>query len=573
MMSSQHFRTVAVQLASGLLCLYLLSGSFCCPPISLARVPGDNEVTNFYEIFLTKAISNIPILPNVSPLYGSPLQELTVIACPGEYEPVTFTVRAHQGLSGLLVTPSDLQNGKFTIPASALDIKVVKCWFQSGRKINETKQCVLVPELLLKDDKLVRVDLENKKNYLRTKDPSGEEHYVCISGPTSEHLQDILPRDADTLQPVDLPQGTNKQFWITVNVPADAHPGLYEGKIRLAAVNVPTIQLRFKLRVLPFALEKPGLKYSIYYRGKLTEDGKGTIGSEFKSPQQYLAEMLNLKAHGVEDPTIYQESEALLCKELELRARAGISQDALYSLGVRTGNPQIEEALATLRYKVKKWLEIAGQYGYAMLYVYGIDEARGEIVKSQRPAWEAVRQTGGKVFVAIRKGFFGVVGDLLDLAIFGGPPDPQEAKNYHQVGNQIFCYSNPQVGVEEPETYRRNFGLLLWKSEYDGAMNYAYQHSFGHIWNDFDSEKERYRDHVFAYPTIDGVIDTIQWEGFREGIDDVRYLATLLKTILQTRVTKPKLAAQAQNLVDNIDPQGDLDVLRAEMIEWILQLQ
>ena len=44
--------------------------------------------------------------------------------------------------------------------------------------------------------------------------------------------------------------------------------------------------------------------------------------------------------------------------------------------------------------------------------------------------------------------------------------------------------------------------------------------------NDFDHE--RFRDHVFAYPTSAGVIDTIQWEGFREAVDDVRYLATLI---------------------------------------------
>ena len=30
-----------------------------------------------------------------------------------------------------------------------------------------------------------------------------------------------------------------------------------------------------------------------------------------------------------------------------------------------------------------------------------------------------------------------------------------------------------------------------------------------------------------AYPMTDGVIDTIQWEGYREGVNDIRYLATL----------------------------------------------
>lgn len=36
-----------------------------------------------------------------------------------------------------------------------------------------------------------------------------------------------------------------------------------------------------------------------------------------------------------------------------------------------------------------------------------------------------------------------------------------------------------------------------------------------------------YRDHNLTYPTADGVIDTLAWEGFREAVDDVRYLTTL----------------------------------------------
>lgn len=92
--------------------------------------------------------------------------------------------------------------------------------------------------------------------------------------------------------------------------------------------------------------------------------------------------------------------------------------------------------------------------------------------------------------------------------LWAGTPDPEMAKKVHSIRHKIWNYANPQVGNEEPETYRRNFGLGLWKAGYDGACDYAYQHSFHHIWNDFDDPY--YRDHVFAYPTVDGVIDTIQ---------------------------------------------------------------
>ena len=52
-----------------------------------------------------------------------------------------------------------------------------------------------------------------------------------------------------------------------------------------------------------------------------------------------------------------------------------------------------------------------------------------------------------------------------------------------------------------------------------------------------------YRDHVFAYPTLNGVIDTIQWEGFREAVDDVRYLTTLCARIAKAKTNAASAAA------------------------------
>jgi len=151
--------------------------------------------------------------------------------------------------------------------------------------------------------------------------------------------------------------------------------------------------------------------------------------------------------------------------------------------------------------------------------------------------------------------------------VLAGPPDPEEAAKFHSVGSRVFCYANPQVGPEEPETFRRNYGLLLWKAGFDGAMDYAYQHGFGHVWNDFDST--HYRDHNFAYPTVNGVVGTVQFEGYREACDDVRYLATLLSAIEGCRDPNAKAAAQAW--VGALDPTGDLDKLRTEMVQHILK--
>lgn len=51
---------------------------------------------------------------------------------------------------------------------------------------------------------------------------------------------------------------------------------------------------------------------------------------------------------------------------------------------------------------------------------------------------------------------------------------------------------------------------------------------------------------MMAYPTVDEVIDTLQWEGYREGVDNIRYLATLLSAIDQAESSKSRDADAAE---------------------------
>jgi len=549
------------------LCLVLSLACF----VELSAQPASR--TDLLDVYIVKAITNDRLLPETLPVPAIVGRVISIVACPGEYESKSFAVRALKEVKDLKLSISDLKSEQSArlIPAAAIDPYVVKCWYQSGRDIHFRGERILTPELLLKDDSLVRVDFEKKENYLKSTDQSGKTSYVLISGKDSSVLENVWPRDASELQAVDVPAGTVKQFWLRIHVPEDAEAGEYSGEIRLVVGDATVSGIPVRLRVLPFKLEPPVLRYSIYYRGILRRDGAGSISSEGKSPQQYEAEMRDMKEHGVDYPTVYQGYDAeLLTRMFQLRGKAGLPQGPLYTLGIGTGSPTEPGQLAALEDGVKKWMEIAAANGYGPVYIYGIDEASGERLKVQQRAWEAVKNAGGRVFVACYKGTFEAMGDRLGLAVLAGPPDPEEAKKYHRVGSQIFCYANPQVGVEEPETYRRNFGLLLWKAGYDGAMDYAYQHSFGHVWNDYDDT--HYRDHVFAYPTADGVVDTVQWEGFCEGVDDVRYLSALLVAVRKARQTYSPLAVEAERWLENLDPAADLDKTRMEMVEWILKL-
>jgi len=531
-------------------------------------------------VFVVPAITDVKVCSDSALSGHDESNEMSITASPGEDEPASFVVRAGGNITSLLAAPTDLQGpGGAVIPSTSVDIRVVKCWYQAGVEIWDVDGRLLTPELLLKDDTLVNV--EGGENYLKV----GEGEYVLISdtldvdGPVIHTVSELPVQDSPTLLPVDIPAGTNKQFWITVSVPPEAPAGDYAGGIELTTPEGGR-RIALNLRILPFTLADPFLVYSIYYRGELSADWpEGSISSEYKSEAQLRAELENMFRHGVTNPTVYQGfDETLLGTVLSLRNETGMVDRPLYFLGIWTGSSSDPAELEALTDRVSSLVAFASPFGVTDVFIYGQDEATADALLAQRPAWEAVHAGGGKVFVAgytaeySPPGNFAVMGDLQDLFICAGEPSAAEAALWHNETtrpHQIFNYANPQVGIEKPETYRRNYGLLLWQRDHDGAMDYAYQHSFGSIWNDFDHAD--YRDHNFTYPTVDGVIDTVEWEGFREGVDDVKYLATL-QLLLEEKRDEGQDTSFSDDWLAQLKagPLVDLDAIRSGIVGHIL---
>jgi hypothetical protein len=482
------------------------------------------------SIYPWDPINQTKILPTTFPLPVAAGTSLSIQAARGEFEPTSFIFRSgNNALSGIQISAADLTGtGQQTIPASAVDIRLVKCWYQSGDGSILQNKTVLVPELLLHDDALVRVDTVKQMNYLKVS-LNGTERFIDISSPDAIFPDNAVIKDADTLQPFDLDAHTNKQVWVTVHVPANTPSDNYTGSIQITVPGENTVTLSLNVTVLPFDLPQPAMEYSIYYTGLLSATLPQNSFSNLKSPEQYLAEMVDMRDHGIVSPTLYQGLDSNVKQALEIRKQAGITGDSLYALRTVAYNSDAT-ILAMLSDTVSKWLALATEFGYKNVYIYGLDEATGDKLISERPAWETVHSAGAKMFVACSKDAVDIVGDLLDLAVLYGVFDPITVDKWHKQGKKVFIYANPQVGVENPVIYRQNYGLALWLAGYDGVMDYAYQSAPGNIWNDFDRGPTNsiYRGLVFAYPTSNGVIDTIQWEGFRQGVDDVRYLTALL---------------------------------------------
>ena len=540
-------------------------------------------------VYVVPPISPIMVLSNSRYVPGKPSRALSIAAARGEYEPASFVVSAIAAIDALTVEVSDLRGDGGTIPSARVDVKAVKCWYQAGTAWVSNRQDrskrILTPELLLNDDRLIKVDEDKKENYVKLNFPEGEKH-VWISDPTEVARGGSIPvdkfpvKDSPVLLPVSIPAGRNKQFWLTVHVPMDAKPGTYAGAIALRTPDAALGELTLTVEVLPFELLPPYYTSSMDYHGRLDTKGKGTIGSWLKSRKQFRSELQNMVAHGLRNCQHYSIGKNMLGEVLKIRDEVGMDNRTLYLKGaIPIGNPTDPKALEAIKRNVRDIIEFTKPYGTQVVYFYGMDERIGEELRSQRPAWTAVREAGGKIFVAGGGDNIEMMGDVQDMHVRAGRPNSEEVAKWHALGHKIFCYANPQTGVENPVVYRRNFGLLLWKYDYDGASTNAYQHTFGATWNDFDHRT--YRAHTIAYPTVDGVVDTIAWEGYREGVDDVRYVTTLQKAIDAAKKSghsaAGKSADAAQGFLRRLKTEqtidtGNLDSVRREIIAHILGL-
>ena len=493
------------------------------PIVYPTAVPRDWPVKgdNIEVLVIPEPITNYKILPFTTEIEnGVRSDTISITAAQNSYEPVSFVVRSGDtAVKDLQIEVTDLVERNAAsryarqaavISRSQVDIRVVKCWYQAGVAIDDVAHKLLTPELLVHDDDIVGVDYLRQVNLLRS-------------------FEEIA--DTDALRPFDVPRHQNKQIWITVHVKPGFTAGVYEGAVKLRSANKMLKNLNLVVRVLPFELPEPMISYGLYYEGYLSGNNKRLIGWRPKTEEQMLAELVDMREHGLTNATVWHRVNTdstqwaadwgRLRRTLELRQQIGWGDKPLLYLDWHTA---FRDDLALYSNKVKKIVSIANEYGIKDVYIYGVDERKGKDLLSLRPVYKVVHEAGAKNFVAVSEDFLLFVPELLDMPVLNGEPAAFYMTVLKTLKKNVLSYGNPQAGLEEPETYRRNYGIGLFSKGFQGALDYVYQH--GECWNDFVDYK--YRSHTMAYPTTSKPIPTIQWEGWRAGVTDVRYL-TLLK--------------------------------------------
>ena len=504
------------------------------------------------------------IVSTTYPIKTPLLDKLNISISQGEKKSTSLILRAFKDFDSISISTSDLRSdNNDVITSDSIDIKLIKEWYQSNVSTSKT----LLSELLVYDDHLLIIDKAKQTNKLRgINDKTFDLKYFDMESRQNNIPSNFIVSDAARLQPFAMPSYSNRQLWIAFKVTGNKPSGSYFGNLLIQA-DKSKFRIPITLTVLPIKLEKPILDYTIYYRGRL-HNKPPVLTSENKTPKQYYEEMKDIIDHGFETATLHYDPDiSLMYQALRIRNRAGMGCKDLFILNSSTGKPSTDVEIRILQKKILSWKRMADKNSCKNLYAYGIDEAKNHTLKKQRLGWKAVHQVGGKIYAACYRGAVDIVGDLLDIAILSGKHKPEETSKWHSMGKKVYLYGFPQAGQENPEIYRKNYGFLLWKNGYDGAMPYAYQGAYNNnIWNDFDNQFRK--ELTFTYPTTNSVISTLQWEGISEGINDVRYLSTLIKLIEES--PNSRASNISRQWLNNFDSRLSSEDIRNKIIELIL---
>ena len=555
-------------------------------------------------------MSEIQRLPDIYPSDGTPNGTVRIVMAKDEYEPGSFLVWARQDLGKVRFELGEFKQVKakgegeeggtgVAFPKENLDLKFVKVWYQNKNGwfsyFGDTgfKLC---PELLVNDEDLIRVDTKKEANYARLVDKDGKKSEKWINPPRQMDLRQLCEgwrqtdtfdsmrenfRDAATLQPVALPKNEFRQFFLTAHARPETPAGIYRGEVKVKGEGEQRIGvIPVEIRVLDFVLPQPKCynepekdflvsSYNYISFGKIMEKNGGDAAL---ARRQFVSILRNQVAHNQTMHMIAGNFNNEAFETIEVMREAGMRTDVLMGgaapiWGVTDPKTMVPRANIIAD-------ELDRRYGHHNVYMGFGDEPGADWLAANRPVFESYQQAGLKFFIAGETVFSkaGYFYDWHNSARDAVDPTLPNLWGRMQGASHVAWYANQHVGSENPAFNRRQNGLGAYLSGYTALCNYA------HHLGPYNDDSTTYKPMVLAYGIYDGVLDTLAWEGFREGIDDIRY-ATLM-TDLARKAAKSKdvktryLGSKAMHYLALTDAKScDQDSVRGEMIRFIRELK
>ena len=572
-----------------------MSGKERVNAVRVARAIGDfpGRVVHY----AVPAMSDVQRLGDEYPVDGKVFGTVRIIMARDEYEPGSFVVYplADEGKVEFKLTPFKTADGK-VFPADRLDLKVIKVWYQNGNGwysyFGDT-ELKLTPELLLNDEELIKVDTKNVQNYARIFQKDGSVFWFWVTAPLEIDKRYGYPgyrnfqpfqcmregfADAKTLQPVTLGAGQFKQFFLTAHAVKDQAPGLYKGAVEMFKGTQKLGSIPVTVKVLPFVLPKPCTYADTdnpFLVCSYSYDSPDIIFAQNGGDREHLRKMLeatfaNYVSHN-QDMYLRVGQPFTVNFELyePIMRKAGMRTDYIIAGSV------IGESRIDMEHYAKLQKDHFTKLGYKEAFISYGDEPPASWVEKNRPRFEAYQSQGMRFFIAGGDQVFYSGGYLYDWFNTANKPEEASAtRKWNEVGHAwVAWYACQHVGPENPAFTRRQYGMAPYLAGYNAFCNYA------HHYGEYNDRRLTYKPMVFAYGTYEGVIDTLGWEGFREGIDDIRYATMLKRLAKEASAAKNDIKVQyagriALQFLAELDSAAcDLNEMRLEMIGHILKLR
>jgi hypothetical protein len=429
---------------------------------------------------------------------------------------------------------------------SGTKIYLVKNWWQAGSTPLKSTFPVYTPELLISSD----VSGDGAK--LSSLDAIRAADWKAGNLPSLPYLGVVHTR---------FDSYTSRQIAIVVKVPTGAK-GAYHATLSLKdSTGALLSTAHLQVDAEDYVLLPPNKNFLIYHRATIN----APTSNDNVSLDVYTKELQDIADHGLTGLMMYGSNVDNLRKQFNVIQNIGWNGRVIAdseSEGIR---------------------DLLVEFGQVP-YFYGVDEPNDEakIVNHINLSYKIHNlgdqpgEVHGKVITAITHDWAGKLRDPNDPIYSlsginaGTPPyEPLDSANL-SLGSSLDYIQGLIDGTatrdnylqtyywqsmqENPSINRSYTGFYLWNTGLDGVFPYVYEHISGNPYDDFDvwSSTTSYRDHLTTYPSVEGPVDTVQWEAFREGIDDYRYLETwkYYRDIVSTY--DPDFAAHSTATINNV---------------------
>ena len=376
----------------------------------------------------------------------------------------------------------------------------------------------------------------------------------------SSNLATILPYILQDFETLDLAPGVTRGLWINVTVPPDAAAGKYAGTIKIGAGD-KTADVPVQLTVLPFTLEKVS-DITISVTGTNAGTWRGAFpGLEEKWWATADVVMKDLADHGMNAVTggpgghIKSVKDgkadidyAAMDRWLALAAQHGLTMpgDSYQGLDIDVPSDHSKDCVAKVEAQSKQRFGIG--YEELLKIVYG-DVARHAKEKGwpprvfyfldePRPNYGNVGPCGELILMRTRacpdtlfSGYYST-GDGRDVYY---QTMPVSIAHVDKLGLDLATRAGKQLWEYDGDGVRHNIGRWCFVAARAGMKGYlrnGYFYVCSDPYFDFSDDEGSWSQ---AFPSRQGVSDTVGWERTSQGVDDYRYLATCEKLAKKAR--------------------------------------